>query len=221
MRKFLFFALIILSSCSNGKIKFLSISNDPVYEEYLQKVTTSRDDEENIVYKYSEDYKEAYDYNFDFVRLPAQFLKTLTDCDKILSLNEHFSSDFFGGFTPLALQSVTINGKIFGIPDTIGDNRVIFYNKSLIDKIPANTDELFQLIKTSKDKEVFNFDKSDPENFIIWLYAFVENKSQYIDFINYRGEIVNSLYFYRNLANKTNYYNYPELKSRFSTGFIS
>ncbi|MBP7552638.1 MAG: extracellular solute-binding protein [Spirochaetes bacterium] len=220
MKIYLIFILFLIFSCSNDEIKFLSISNDPVYEEYLQKVITSGENGKNIVYKYSENYKEAYNYNFDFVRLPSQFLKSLSDNDKIVSLNEHFSFDFFSGFMPNAIQSVTENDKIFGIPDTIGDNRVVFYNKSLLNKFPANTDELFQLIKISKDKEVFNFDRYDPENYIIWLYAFTGNKSRCIDFTNFRGEIVNSLDFYQKLVDETDYYSYSELRSRFSTGLI-
>ena len=221
MKRYLFFVLIItLFSCSNDKIKFLSISNDQVYGEYLQKATTSDDNDQKLVYKYSQDFKEAYSYNFDFIRLPSQFLKSLSDNDKILSLNEHFSFDFFSDFFPIAMQAVTENDKIWGIPDTIGDNRVIFYNKSLIDKIPANTDELTRLLQTSKDKEVFNFDISDPENYIIWLYAFTGDKSRYIDFTNFRGEVVNSLDFYQFLTKGIIYYNYSELRSRFSSGIL-
>jgi arabinogalactan oligomer/maltooligosaccharide transport system substrate-binding protein len=76
-------------------------------------------------------------------------------------------------FVPGALEPVLLNGQHWGIPLSYGNNLMLLYNKKLIDKAPADTDEMVQMAKDFMAKNpgsvglAFNF--AEPFWLVPWL----------------------------------------------------
>lgn len=62
--------------------------------------------------------------------------------DLVLETSKLFTKDELSRFHPKALTSLTINGKLYAVPES-RETIALYYNKHLMPKPPATTDELF------------------------------------------------------------------------------
>jgi arabinogalactan oligomer / maltooligosaccharide transport system substrate-binding protein len=76
-------------------------------------------------------------------------------------------------FVPGALEPVLLNGQHWGIPLSYGNNLMLLYNKKLIDKAPADTDEMVKMAKDfmakNPDKFGLAFNFAEPFWLVPWL----------------------------------------------------
>ncbi len=86
---------------------------------------------------------------------------------KVVQSLESIPQDGLKGFTSKALNGMTVNGKLYGIPVSF-ELAGFFYNTSMIDNPPATTDELSLLYKTGNK---FGLVKS-PYYMMGWFIAF-------------------------------------------------
>lgn len=91
-------------------------------------------------------------------------------------LDSFFSADFLGTLNPTALEGNKFNGKLWGIPDRIGNHLTLVYNKALVAKPPADTDELFKFAedfsKKNPGKYALVFNQEEPFWAAPWLGGF-------------------------------------------------
>ncbi|MEY2988904.1 MAG: hypothetical protein RJB13_2425 [Pseudomonadota bacterium] len=78
-----------------------------------------------------------------------------------------------GAFTPRALEAVTLKSQIMGVPVTYGNHLMLFYNKNMVEKAPATTDELIQVARTFTDSKANRFGLVFFQNEPFWLMPFV------------------------------------------------
>ena len=64
----------------------------------------------------------------------------------VLDLQAYATRDHLAGIKQYALNGLTIDGKLFGLPES-SNIVALYYNKSMISKPPATTDELLSLVK--------------------------------------------------------------------------
>lgn len=65
----------------------------------------------------------------------------------ITQLDEVFPADFWDSFTPEALDTVRLDGKIWGVPDRLGNQLMLLYNKDYVKQAPETWDQLITLAK--------------------------------------------------------------------------
>jgi len=91
----------------------------------------------------------------------------------ILPLNGLFD---FSRYDEQALVPVTMDGKIWGVPSSMGNHLMLLYNKRLVKNIPQSTDELFKsCAELSRDKNLsycMAYDMNEPFWLIPWLTAY-------------------------------------------------
>jgi arabinogalactan oligomer / maltooligosaccharide transport system substrate-binding protein len=79
-------------------------------------------------------------------------------------------------FVPAAYDATLVNGKHWGIPLSYGNNLMLLYNKKLIDKAPADTDELIKMAKDfvakNPGKVGFAYNLNEPFWMVPWLGGF-------------------------------------------------
>ncbi len=84
----------------------------------------------------------------------------------IQPLDTVFSQEFLGSLNPIALDGNRLNGKLWGIPDRIGNQLMLVYNKKLVTSVPKNTDELFafsaEFKKNNPDGYGLVFNQTEP-----------------------------------------------------------
>jgi arabinogalactan oligomer/maltooligosaccharide transport system substrate-binding protein len=73
-----------------------------------------------------------------------------------------------------AVDAVSLNGKVWGIPISNGNHLMLMYNKALVPTPPANTDELISMAKsiTKGDTYGFVFNQTEPFWLVPWLGGF-------------------------------------------------
>lgn len=78
-----------------------------------------------------------------------------------------------GQFVPGAVEAVKLDGKTWGVPISSGNHLMLIYNKSLIDKAPANTDELIAKGKELAGKTTpLVFNQTEAFWLVPWLGGF-------------------------------------------------
>lgn len=78
-----------------------------------------------------------------------------------------------GQFVPGAVEAVKLDGKTWGVPISSGNHLMLIYNKSLIDKAPANTDELIAKGKELAGKTIpLVFNQTEAFWLVPWLGGF-------------------------------------------------
>lgn len=104
----------------------------------------------------------------------------------ILAIDDYFDLD---KYNKAAVESVSLDGKTWGIPISNGNHLMLFYNKKLAKNPPADTNELFKFCKTNiADKKLeycIAFDMGEPFWLMPWLGAFggwpIDNKTPTLD----------------------------------------
>lgn len=80
-------------------------------------------------------------------------------------------------YAPNTLGAIRMDGKTWGIPISMGNHLMLFYNKKLVPNVPVSTDELFSFCDSqAKTKEAgtfcMAFDMGEPFWMVPWLGAF-------------------------------------------------
>lgn len=100
----------------------------------------------------------------------------------ILPVNEYFET---GDYNKAAIESISLDGKTWGIPVSNGNHLMLFYNKSIVKVSPKSTKELFEMCADprikAKTEYCMAFDMGEPFWLMPWLGAFggwpLENKT--------------------------------------------
>ncbi len=83
--------------------------------------------------------------NYDVILGASGMVFALQKTRKIQPMNELFSPGFLDGFIGVGLNSARLDGRIWGLPDTVGFHLLLFYNQDLLDAPPATLKDLAQL----------------------------------------------------------------------------
>lgn len=78
-----------------------------------------------------------------------------------------------GAFTPRALEAVSLKGRVMGVPVTYGNHLMLFYNKNIVDKAPATTQDLIRVARTVTEPKTNRFGLVFFQNEPFWLMPFV------------------------------------------------
>jgi arabinogalactan oligomer/maltooligosaccharide transport system substrate-binding protein len=85
--------------------------------------------------------------------------------DKLFDLSKYVDS---------ALAAVKLDGKTWGVPINNGNHLMLLYNKGLVPKAPADTDEMFRIAQqlTSGDRYGMVWNQTEPFWLVPWLGGF-------------------------------------------------
>ncbi|NLO91169.1 MAG: extracellular solute-binding protein [Elusimicrobia bacterium] len=82
----------------------------------------------------------------------------------------------FSQYSKQALGPVTMDGKIWGVPTSVGNHLMLLYNKKLAPQAPQSTEELFKvcpgLVRGKNLSYCLAYDMNEPYWLIPWLTAF-------------------------------------------------
>lgn len=91
----------------------------------------------------------------------------------IKPLNEYFD---FSPYNEAAVESISLEGKTWGVPVSNGNHLMLFFNKKIVSAPPETTDELFALCESPEIKKrvqyCIAFDMGEPFWMMPWLSAF-------------------------------------------------
>ncbi|HEY3364888.1 MAG TPA: extracellular solute-binding protein [Symbiobacteriaceae bacterium] len=94
----------------------------------------------------------------------------------IQPLDSFFDASFLSTLNKTALDGNRLNGKLWGVPDRIGNQLMLIYNKALIPNAPANTDAVYKFAADFKaknaDKYALVFNQTEPFWLAPWLGAY-------------------------------------------------
>jgi arabinogalactan oligomer/maltooligosaccharide transport system substrate-binding protein len=54
-------------------------------------------------------------------------------------------------YEPAAIEVTTVDGEVWGVPNSFGNALMLYYNKDIVSEAPANTDELIELAVANTD----------------------------------------------------------------------
>ncbi len=152
----------------------------------------------------------------DFIRYPSCYLNEFVEKNIIKSSNQTFKIDFLNQFQLKALQTVSINKQVWGIPVNFINYPLLYYNKLLINNPPKNTNELIKIFNQLRNKKYINsnilINLNEPFFIYPWLNStgadlFNENKAPILN----SKEIIKALQFIYDLK-----YYYKIIKSDFN-----
>ena len=75
---------------------------------------------------------------------PSDWIGAYVEADVIKAVDDLAGDDFKDGYNSTAIEGVTFDDKIYGVPQNI-NGVALFYNKNLIPTPPASTDELLAM----------------------------------------------------------------------------
>jgi len=167
MKKYIILlTLFIIFSCKNiNKINLLFYYEDSDdIESFLnEKIEDFNKKNPNIIItkvkKFKDDLIDDLKFNkikIDFIRYPSSYLYELVEKKILRSSEEIFKKDFLNQFQLKALQTVSNNKQIWGIPDIFINYPLLYYNKSLINIPPKNTNEMIKIFNQIRYKKYIN-----------------------------------------------------------------
>lgn len=112
----------------------------------------------------------------DLVRAPGEFTEPFATLDIVEPAAKLFNERIRIRFLDGALETATIDGVLWGLPDNYGDSLVLIYNTDLVSEAPDNTDEWIAQLKTLTDPEsgryglVYN--QTEPYWIVPWIGGF-------------------------------------------------
>jgi arabinogalactan oligomer/maltooligosaccharide transport system substrate-binding protein len=80
-------------------------------------------------------------------------LWNLVDSGTALGLNDAFDNNNHGGFRDYAIQALTVDGTLYGLPTSV-EAVALYYNRSLVSNAPTSTDALLDLVKQGKGLDI-------------------------------------------------------------------
>ncbi len=75
---------------------------------------------------------------------PSDWIGAYVEADVIKAVDDLAGDDFKEGYNPTAIEGVTFEDKVYGVPQNI-NGVALFYNKNLVPTAPATTDELLAM----------------------------------------------------------------------------
>lgn len=112
----------------------------------------------------------------DIVRAPGEFTGPFGELHIVKPVEQVFAPDLLDGFLPGAVAGTTLHDQVWGVPDNFGGHLMLFYNKTLVDRPPADTDEWVNQLKTLTDaangQYGLVFDATESYWLIPWLSGF-------------------------------------------------
>ncbi len=112
----------------------------------------------------------------DIVRAPGEFTGPFGELQIVKPASEVLGAAALDAFLPGALAGATLHGKVWGFPDNFGGHLMLFYNKSLVTEVPADTDAWVNQLKTLTDpaneRWGLVFDSTESFWLIPWLSGF-------------------------------------------------
>lgn len=167
MKKLIILLIIFITfGCKNiNKINLLFYydDSDDVESFLKEKIEDFNKKNPNIIIKTAGKNKDELlnDIKFnkkkiDFIRYPSNYLAEFVEKKILRSSGEIFKKDFLNQFQLKALQTATIKKQIWGIPDNFINYPLLYYNKSVINEPPKNTDDLIKIINQLRYKKYIN-----------------------------------------------------------------
>lgn len=112
----------------------------------------------------------------DIVRAPGEFTGPFGELRIVKPVEQVFPPDILDGFLPGAVAGVTLREQVWGLPDNFGGHLMLFYDKTLVDQPPADTDAWIRQLKTLTDpangRYGLVFDTTESYWLIPWLSGF-------------------------------------------------
>lgn len=107
----------------------------------------------------------------ELVMGPSDNIGPFSTAEMIIPLDTLMGADFFKKFTPSAVDSVKLGGKIWGLPILMGNTLSLLYNKSLIKTPPKKFSEIIAFSKKFNDGKRFGLAYNEAEAF--WFVTFL------------------------------------------------
>lgn len=112
----------------------------------------------------------------DMVRAPGEFTGPFGELHIVQPVDQVFAYDILDGFLPGAVAGATLQGQVWGVPDNFGGHLMLFYNKTLVDQPPADTDAWVAQLKKLTDGETGQyglvFDATESYWLVPWLAGY-------------------------------------------------
>jgi len=74
-----------------------------------------------------------------------------------------------GVYEPAAIDVTTVDGQVWGVPNSFGNALMLYYNKDIVADAPANTDELIELAVANTDVDNNKFGLVYDQTQSFWL----------------------------------------------------
>lgn len=77
-------------------------------------------------------------------------------------------------YEPAAIEVTTVDGQVWGVPNSFGNALMLYYNKDIVGEAPANTDELVEVAVANTEGEQFGLVYNQTQSFWLtpWLGGF-------------------------------------------------
>ena len=77
-------------------------------------------------------------------------------------------------YEPAAVEVTTVDGQVWGVPNSFGNALMLYYNKDIVAEAPANTDELIEVAVANTEGEQFGLVYNQTQSFWLtpWLGGF-------------------------------------------------
>ena len=77
-------------------------------------------------------------------------------------------------YEPAAVEVTTVDGQVWGVPNSFGNALMLYYNKDIVGEAPANTDELIEVAVANTEGEQFGLVYNQTQSFWLtpWLGGF-------------------------------------------------
>jgi arabinogalactan oligomer/maltooligosaccharide transport system substrate-binding protein len=119
---------------------------------------------------------EAGSIDFDIVLGNAALVEDMRVKGLILSADQVFTEHFTDTFLEVGIEGVSRNNKVWGVPQALGLELVLFYNKELLPEPPEDTEAMIEMATklTEPDGERYGLAMNyrDPLWLIPWLSGF-------------------------------------------------
>lgn len=167
MKKYIILLLIFITfGCKNiNKINLIFYYEDSDEDEsfFNEKIKDFNKNNPNITINPVRKSKNGLlnDIKFNkkkvnFIRYPSNDLSEFIEKKILRPSEEIFKKDFLNQFQLKALQTVSINKRIWAIPDNYIKYPLLYYNKSIINNPPKNTDDLIKIFNQLRYKKFIN-----------------------------------------------------------------
>jgi ABC-type glycerol-3-phosphate transport system substrate-binding protein len=98
----------------------------------------------------------------------------LQHAGKLQAMNDLFPASYLDAFASSTLTGASQGGRLWGLPDTVGFQLLLFYNRNLVEQPPTTTDELVDLAQglTTNSQWGLVLNSQDPLWIVPWLWAY-------------------------------------------------
>ena len=116
----------------------------------------------------------AGETQFDVTLASPVLLSSLWTAQQLAPMSDFFSAAFMDQFASITLVGASRDDQAWGLPDTAGFHLLLFYNRDLVDRPPASTEELQELglDLTGPNRWGLAVNSYDPLWLVPWLTAY-------------------------------------------------